>query len=179
MVGGDRKRVGSMEMSSGFVAVPSGYRRSVDFFHSAARKERRCSWVPRRRTQYGAVRMVERSAGSSSSSSFSSPSSLSSRTSGRDRDGENKKLRISPRDFVVHPEYGIGKFLGTKMEDDGRKYAVVEYEDGFLTVEIREAKHMLSFYKARDTDRKPKLAKMGNRSAWLRTVAKARKSAKK
>uniref|UniRef100_A0A7S2ZHM4 Helicase ATP-binding domain-containing protein n=1 Tax=Rhodosorus marinus TaxID=101924 RepID=A0A7S2ZHM4_9RHOD len=92
-------------------------------------------------------------------------------------DEDGRKMKIRARDFVVHEDYGVGKFLGTTVED-GEKYAVVQYRDGLLHIPIQDTKEALSFFKPGEVEPKPKLAMMENKTAWKRTVSKARMSAK-
>ena len=80
---------------------------------------------------------------------------------------------IEPGDLVVHYEYGIGKFIGVSMEDEGEELQI-EYKDGsILSVPLEQA-HLLGKYIGVG-GKTPDLNKLGNAS-WQKNRKSAEKS---
>lgn len=82
-------------------------------------------------------------------------------------------------DYVVHVDYGIGKFngLGTRtVEGNEREYLLVTYaENGMLFVPIHQSDRLTRYVGANEVP--PKLNKIGKQEAWTRTKEKARRNA--
>jgi transcription-repair coupling factor (superfamily II helicase) len=82
-------------------------------------------------------------------------------------------------DYVVHIDYGIGRFRGMgkrTMDGTEREYLVVEYaQNGELFVPIHQADRLTRYVGA--DDHPPKLNTMGKQDVWTRTKDKARKNA--
>ncbi|MEM9950764.1 MAG: transcription-repair coupling factor [Chloroflexota bacterium] len=82
-------------------------------------------------------------------------------------------------DYVVHVDYGIGRFQGLKprtVEGNEREYLLVEYaENGMLFVPIHQSDRLTRYVGADDVP--PKMNKIGKQDAWIRTKEKARKNA--
>lgn len=82
-------------------------------------------------------------------------------------------------DYVVHVDYGVGRFTGMgkrTMEGTEREYLLVEYaKNGQLYVPIHQADR-LTRYVGPD-ERPPKLNTMGKQDTWTRTKEKAKKNA--
>ena len=81
--------------------------------------------------------------------------------------------------FVVHIDYGIGKFMGMrhrKVNTTKREFLLVEYHGtDTLYVPIHQADR-LSRYVGAD-EKPPKLNKLGKSEQWLKTREKARRNA--
>ena len=87
---------------------------------------------------------------------------------------------LSAGDYVVHNQYGIGKFLGLqkiKVQDKPKDHLVIEYENQEKLYVPVEAMHLVQKYIAFQI-RKPKLHKLGSRE-WLRIKERARKGIQK
>jgi len=89
-------------------------------------------------------------------------------------------IDIEPSDYVVHVDYGVGKYLGIeriKAKDGFHDHLVVEYKDrDKLYVpfdDLNKIQKYVSFHK-----RPPKLYKMGSR-IWFRAKERAKKGATK
>lgn len=84
-------------------------------------------------------------------------------------------LEVREGDYVVHLDYGIGRFLGfkrLKIKGDWKKHWAIEYAGGeILYVEVRNVsliERYIGVY-----GKKPKLTKLHSRD-WLRVKEKAR-----
>lgn len=91
-----------------------------------------------------------------------------------------KELRtLSPGDFVVHIDYGIGRFAGMEIiEINGNKQEAIRliYKDNdFLFISIH-ALHKISKYSGKDSP-VPKISKLGS-SKWENTKKKIKKQVK-
>jgi transcription-repair coupling factor (superfamily II helicase) len=87
--------------------------------------------------------------------------------------------KLSPGDYVVHKNHGIGQFL--KLErltigNETREYLVVKYEDGLLRVAVDQMACLSRFRS--QAEGKPQLHRMTGK-AWANTTNKARKAIKK
>lgn len=82
-------------------------------------------------------------------------------------------------DFVVHVDFGIGKFLGLRhriLEGTEREYLVVEYAGtDTLFVPIHQADRLTRYVGADDNP--PALNRLGKPTEWLRIRDKAQKNA--
>ena len=82
-------------------------------------------------------------------------------------------------DYVVHVDYGIGRFQGLKprvVEGNEREYLLVEYaENGMLFVPIHQSDRLTRYVGADEVP--PKMNKIGKQEVWTRTKEKARKNA--
>ncbi|WP_320674632.1 transcription-repair coupling factor [Prochlorococcus sp. MIT 1341] len=87
--------------------------------------------------------------------------------------------KMSPGDYIVHRNHGIGKFLKIgklSIGGEARDYLIIQYLDGTLSV---AADQLGSLGKYRATnDKEPKLNKMGG-TTWNSIKEKARKSIQK
>ena len=85
----------------------------------------------------------------------------------------------SEGDFVVHVDYGIGRFMGMRhraINSTRREFLLVEYQGtDTLFVPIHQADR-LSRYVGAD-DKAPKLNKLGKPEGWLKAREKARRNA--
>jgi transcription-repair coupling factor (superfamily II helicase) len=89
-------------------------------------------------------------------------------------------LDINTGDFVVHNQYGIGKFIGfekIKIQDAYKDHLVIEYLGQEKLYVPTDAMHLVQKYIA-FAARKPKLNKLGSRE-WQRIKNRARKSIQK
>jgi transcription-repair coupling factor (superfamily II helicase) len=81
-------------------------------------------------------------------------------------------------DFVVHVDYGVGKFAGMRhrtIESVEREYLMVEYSGtDMLFVPIHQADRLTRYVGA--DDRPPALNKLGNVIEWTRTKKKVSKA---
>jgi len=87
--------------------------------------------------------------------------------------------KLSPGDYVVHKNHGIGKFLrleGLHLNNETRDYLVVQYADGILRVAADQL-GVLSRFRHTGT-RPPELNKMSGK-AWEKTKSRVRKGIKK
>jgi transcription-repair coupling factor (superfamily II helicase) len=82
-------------------------------------------------------------------------------------------------DYVVHVDYGIGRFTGmTKriLEGTEREYLIVEYDGGDMVfVPIHNADRLTRYVGTDDTP--PKLNRPGRTIEWIKAKEKARKAA--
>lgn len=82
-------------------------------------------------------------------------------------------------DYVVHIDYGIGRFNGLRtrtVEGNEREYLLVEYaKNGLLFVPIHQSDRLTRYVGADDVP--PKLNTIGKQDVWTRTKEKARKNA--
>ena len=73
--------------------------------------------------------------------------------------------KISPGDYIVHKNHGIGKFLKIEkinITGDSRDYLVIQYQDGKISV---AADQLGSVNRYRSTGNiKPKINKLGNKN---------------
>ncbi len=85
---------------------------------------------------------------------------------------------MAPGDYVVHVEYGIGRFVGLKkrtMEGSEREYLVIQYAGSdILYVPIHQADRLSRYVGAGDTE--PTLSRLGS-PEWARTKEAARAAA--
>jgi len=87
---------------------------------------------------------------------------------------------LSVGDYVVHNQYGIGRFLGLqkiKVQDKPRDHLVIEYENQEKLYVPVEAMHLVQKYIAFAV-RRPKLHKLGSRE-WQRIKERTRKGIQK
>ncbi|MGQ4645958.1 transcription-repair coupling factor [Lyngbya aestuarii] len=87
--------------------------------------------------------------------------------------------KLSPGDYVVHKNHGIGKFLrleGLHLNNETRDYLVVQYADGILRVAADQL-GVLSRFRHNGT-RPPELNKMSGK-VWEKTKSRVRKGIKK
>ncbi len=92
----------------------------------------------------------------------------------------NNFVDLDPGDFVVHTQYGIGRFLGMEMiKSQGREkdHLVIEYENNEKLFVPAESMHLVQKYIA-FAHRRPKLFKLGSRK-WQRVKESARKGIQK
>lgn len=82
-------------------------------------------------------------------------------------------------DYVVHVDYGIGRFKGLQartIEKNEREYLMIEYaENGMLFVPIHQADRLTRYVGPDESP--PKLNTLGKQEAWLKTKEKAQKNA--
>ncbi len=87
--------------------------------------------------------------------------------------------KISPGDFIVHKNHGIGKFLKIEkinITGDSRDYLVIQYQDGKISV---AADQLGSVNRYRSSGKiKPKINKLGG-TEWERIKDKNKKQIKK
>ena len=84
---------------------------------------------------------------------------------------------LSPGDFVVHVEHGIGKFTGTgspESDDDDREYLMLQYADGDRLYVPMDHLDRVTPYIA-PLDRAPTLTRLGSQE-WSRTKARVERS---
>lgn len=77
-------------------------------------------------------------------------------------------------DYVIHENYGLGQYKGIEhIEIDGktRDYVKVSYRDDSSVYVIASNLDVLQKYASKDTDKKPKLNKLGS-NEWAKTKAK-------
>lgn len=87
---------------------------------------------------------------------------------------------LNAGDFVVHNQYGIGRFLGfqkIKKQDKAKDHMVIEYDRQEKLYVPVESMHLVQKYIAFKT-KKPKLYRLGSKE-WLATKEKARKKVQK
>lgn len=85
-------------------------------------------------------------------------------------------IDLKTGDFVVHNQYGIGRFLGMdkiKVRDKYLDHLVIEYDRQEKLYVPVEKMHLVQKYIAFQT-RRPKLYRLGSKE-WLRTKQRARK----
>ncbi len=84
---------------------------------------------------------------------------------------------LSPGDFVVHVEHGIGKFTGTgspEWDDGDREYLMLQYADGDRLYVPMDHLDRVTPYIA-PLDRAPTLTRLGSQE-WSRTKARVERS---
>lgn len=89
-------------------------------------------------------------------------------------------LDLNIGDYVVHTQYGIGRFLGLeklKTKDKPQDHLVIEYDRQEKLYVPIDSMHLVQKYIAFQT-RKPKLYRLGSKE-WQRTKLKARKGIQK
>lgn len=87
--------------------------------------------------------------------------------------------KLTPGDYVVHKNHGIGKFVkleSLSLNHQTREYLVLKYADGLLRVAADQV-GVLSRYRSADS-RAPQLNKMSSK-AWEKTKNRVRKTIKK
>ncbi|MFP4099065.1 transcription-repair coupling factor [Coleofasciculus sp.] len=87
--------------------------------------------------------------------------------------------KLTPGDYVVHKNHGIGQFVKLEsltLNHETREYLVIKYADGLLRVAADQV-GVLSRYRSADS-RAPQLNKMSSK-AWEKTKSRVRKSIKK
>ncbi|CAA9587194.1 Transcription-repair coupling factor [uncultured Synechococcales cyanobacterium] len=87
--------------------------------------------------------------------------------------------KLSPGDYVVHRNHGVGKFIKLEsltLNHETREYLVLQYADGLLRVAVDQLGSLSRFRGAGDAA--PELNKMSGK-AWEKTKSKVRKSIKK
>ena len=87
---------------------------------------------------------------------------------------------INTGDYVVHNQYGIGRFLGfqkIKVQDKLRDHLVIEYDRQEKLYVPTESMHLVQKYIAFQV-RKPKLYRLGSKE-WQRTKERSRKGIQK
>lgn len=106
-------------------------------------------------------------------------------TSQRKKKNKEKKnklsideLNLSLGDYVVHENYGIGIYQGiVKQTVEGieKDYIKIDYAGNSCVYILATQTDMLQRYASADTDKKPKVNKIGT-LAWSRTKSKTRES---
>lgn len=89
-------------------------------------------------------------------------------------------LDLNIGDYVVHNQYGIGRFLGLdkiKLRDTYRDHLVIEYDRQEKLYVPCEQMHLVQKYIAFQV-RKPKLYRLGSRE-WLKTKERTKKGIQK
>jgi len=92
----------------------------------------------------------------------------------------DKFVDINAGDYVVHNEYGIGRFMGFEKLKNREKFTdnlVIEYESREKLYVPVKSMHLVQKYIAFHT-RRPKLHKLGSKE-WLRTKNRAKKGIQK
>ena len=87
---------------------------------------------------------------------------------------------LNKGDYVVHNQYGIGKFLGLekiKVRDKHKDHLVIEYDRGEKLFVPVEEMHLVQKYLAFQA-RRPKLYRLGTKE-WQRAKEKVRKGIQK
>ncbi|MEQ9486605.1 transcription-repair coupling factor [Coleofasciculus sp. F4-SAH-05] len=87
--------------------------------------------------------------------------------------------KLTPGDYVVHKNHGIGQFVKLEsliLNHETREYLVIKYADGLLRVAADQV-GALSRYRRADS-RAPQLNKMSSK-AWEKTKNRVRKTIKK
>lgn len=87
--------------------------------------------------------------------------------------------KLTPGDFVVHRQHGVGKFLKLErltIDRETREYLVLQYADGTLRVAADQLGALSRFRTV--GDRVPELNKLTGQT-WEKTKAKVRKAVKK
>jgi len=87
--------------------------------------------------------------------------------------------KLTPGDYVVHKNHGIGQFVKLEsltLNHQTREYLVIKYADGLLRVAADQV-GVLSRYRSADS-RAPQLNKMSSK-AWEKTKNRVRKTIKK
>lgn len=89
-------------------------------------------------------------------------------------------IELNAGDYVVHNQYGIGRFLGMqkiKVQDRPKDHLVIEYDRQEKLYVPVESMHLVQKYLAFQV-RKPKLYRLGSRE-WQRTKEGARRGIQK
>jgi len=92
----------------------------------------------------------------------------------------NNFLDLNSGDFIVHNDYGVGRFLGLqkiKIKDKYRDHLVIEYDLQEKLYVPTEQMHLVQKYIAFQV-RRPKLYRLGSKE-WQRIKDKARKGIQK
>jgi transcription-repair coupling factor (superfamily II helicase) len=92
----------------------------------------------------------------------------------------NNFVDLAAGDYVVHNQYGIGRFLGLqkiKVQDRAKDHLVIEYENQEKLYVPAESMHLVQKYIAFQI-RKPKLNRLGS-GEWLRIKNRAKKGIQK
>ncbi|MBE9127589.1 MULTISPECIES: transcription-repair coupling factor [unclassified Coleofasciculus] len=87
--------------------------------------------------------------------------------------------KLSPGDYVVHKNHGVGKFLKLEsltINHETREYLVLQYADGLLRVAADQVGVLSRF---RSTDAKPPVLNKMSGKAWEKTKSRVRKNIKK
>ncbi|MBE9076032.1 transcription-repair coupling factor [Romeria aff. gracilis LEGE 07310] len=87
--------------------------------------------------------------------------------------------KLRPGDYVVHRNYGIGRFLKLEsltIDSETREYLAIQYADGLLRV-AADQMGSLSRYRT-SAERQPELNKMTGK-VWEKTKGRARKAIQK
>ncbi|NJM96204.1 MAG: transcription-repair coupling factor [Phormidesmis sp. RL_2_1] len=87
--------------------------------------------------------------------------------------------KLTPKDYVVHRNHGIGQFLrldSLTVDGETREYLVIQYADGLLRVAVDQMAS-LSRYRT-SVEQRPQLNKMTGKT-WEKTKGKARKAIQK
>lgn len=77
---------------------------------------------------------------------------------------------LKPGDYVVHIDHGVGRFGGLiRTLENGKQHEAVkiEYKDGDVLLVNVHSLHRISKYKDKDSDRPPRVYKLGS-GAWQR-----------
>ncbi|KAA8499138.1 Transcription-repair-coupling factor [Porphyridium purpureum] len=97
----------------------------------------------------------------------------------------SSRVSIKPQQLVIHPEYGIGRFIGMEVDPQtGEKRAAIEYADGFLTLTRAECSvllpHRVNLERTNTRSRKgvaePALASLYSTTRWDASVRKAKRA---
>ena len=86
---------------------------------------------------------------------------------------------LKPGDYIVHIDYGIGRFAGLeKIEKNGKIQEAVKilYKDNDVLYVSIHALHKISKYRGKDSEA-PTIHKLGSKT-WLKTKQKAKKKIK-
>ncbi|OGX17858.1 MAG: transcription-repair coupling factor [Omnitrophica WOR_2 bacterium RBG_13_44_8b] len=89
-------------------------------------------------------------------------------------------IDLNKGDYVVHNQYGIGRFLGMeriKIKDKSKDHLVIEYDRQEKLYVPVESMHLVQKYIAFHV-RRPKLYRLGGKE-WLRTKNRAKKGIQK
>jgi transcription-repair coupling factor (superfamily II helicase) len=89
-------------------------------------------------------------------------------------------LRVKKGDYVVHTQYGIGKFLGMKkikVKEQEEYFFTIEYAENSKLYVAKEEAHLIQKY-INFTSRVPVLSKLGNKD-WTRLKEKVQNGIRK
>ncbi len=91
----------------------------------------------------------------------------------------NNFIDLKSGDYVVHNQYGIGRFIGFEKlrKTDTKEHLVIEYDKAEKLYVSVDAMHLVQKYIA-FAARKPKLYRLGSRE-WITTKEKTRKKIQK
>ena len=81
---------------------------------------------------------------------------------------------ISKGDLVVHTEYGVGRFQGIELDDEGHEEIFIRYRDGAILSVPLDHSHLLSKYVGLG-GKDPELNRLGT-TAWTKAKNSAEKS---